>query len=108
MTRPEPRHSADFQIRIAFQDRTGITRQISGQCTDLSSFGAQVETKEPLDLRMNVMLSSKEYGRMGHASIRYCRRTGMKYVVGLQFSVQLRLAGSARGEMLKAATGQSK
>lgn len=100
MIRPDSRHPVDFPIRIAMHDASGAMRQITGRCTDLSSAGAQMETRDPLPVRSTVMISSTEHGRMGHASVRYCRRVAMKYVIGVQFNVQLRLADPARNKIL--------
>ena len=107
MPRPEPRYQVDFQLRIALHDRTGAMRQVAGRCTDLSASGLQIEMRDPVEVRSTVTLSSEQFGRMGHASVRYCRRISMKYVVGLHFSVQFKLADPARGEPPRARPGRS-
>jgi hypothetical protein len=101
MPRPEPRYHVNFTVRVSWQAQNNLVRQISGKCTDLSASGARVETLDPLDVRGLVLLSSECFGRMGHASVRYCRREGMKYAVGLQFNVQFGLSDPSRKKMLE-------
>ena len=43
-----------------------------------------------------VLMTSDQFGRMGNATVRYCRREGMKYVVGLQFSTAFGLSDPVR------------
>ena len=103
--RPDTRYPADFPVGLAWEAPGGIVNRVTGRCTNLSASGMCVETRDPVAVRATVMVTSREMGRMGHANIRYCRRETMKYVVGLQFSVQLKLAGRVRGTMLDRASG---
>jgi hypothetical protein len=98
--RPEPRHIASFPVRISLAGRNGATMQISGRCTDFSASGMRVEVRDHLEVRSTVMVSSPDLGRLGHGVVRYCRREAMKYVVGLHFFVQIKLAGHARSRLL--------
>jgi hypothetical protein len=47
-----------------------------------------------------VVIQSDHFGRMGHASVRYCRREAMKYSVGLQFTSLFELGDPVRRKIL--------
>ena len=100
MARPEERYHVDFQVLLNWQSPKGI-RQIPARCTNLSASGAQVETLEPFAARVSVVVTSEHFGRMGNAVVRYCRRTGMSYDVGLQFTESFRLAEPSRQVILE-------
>lgn len=70
-------------------------------CLDLSEQGAGLECTEPLEARSIVYLQAPAYGLMGNASVRYCRRVGLKYRIGLLFSVSPSLAEAARQKCLQ-------
>ena len=105
--RPEDRYSVDFLVYISWQDKAGVIRRGSGRCLDLSESGARLETQDRFEPRTNVLLHSEQFGRMGNASIRYCRRERMHYAVGLEFSAAFGLSDPVRksilGGVLKAA-----
>lgn len=103
MTRPEPRYRVDFPVFLSWQDRKGVVRRSAGRCLDLSASGAHVETIDVFEPQTRVLVHSDGFGRMGHASVRYCRRQGMKYKVGLQFSSVLVLSDSMRRKILEKA-----
>lgn len=96
MPRPEPRFRVDFPTYLNWQDKKGTIRRAGARCVDLSASGARVETRDPLDLRSMVLVTSDQFGRMGNATVRYCRREGMKYIVGLQFSTAFGLSDPVR------------
>ncbi len=85
MPRPEPRFRVDFPTYLNWQGKNGIVRRVRARCVDLSASGARVETAEALELRSMVLMTSDQFGRMGNATVRYCRREGLKYIVGLEF-----------------------
>jgi hypothetical protein len=99
------RYQVDFIVHIAWQDAKGMTRRTTGRCVNISTSGAQVETRDQFAPRVVVMVNSDTFGRMGNAVVRYCRRAGMKYQVGLQFPVLLQLSDPVRQKMLKQAIG---
>jgi hypothetical protein len=98
-TRPE-RYKVDFPVFLQWQDRAGIPHRLTAQCVDLSAAGAQVEAKEQLPAQTMVLLTSECFGRMGNATVRYCRRTAMKFKIGIHFSAQLQLGDPKRQEIL--------
>lgn len=68
---------------------------------DLSPSGAKLETKDRLEPRSTIVVQSEQFGRMGMASIRYCNRAGMKYIVGLEFSSVFGLSDPVRRKILE-------
>lgn len=75
-------------------------RQAPGRCVDLSASGARVEARDGMEVRTLVLVTSEQFGRMGNATIRYCRREGMKHILGLQFSTAFGLSDPARKKIL--------
>ena len=100
MPRPEERYRVDFQVYLAWQDPRAGVRRMQARCTDLSASGAHVETLDRFDPQTMVLVSSEHFGRMGNATIRYCRREGMKYSVGLQFTNAFGLGDPVRRHIL--------
>jgi hypothetical protein len=107
MTRPETRYSVDFPVFLTWQDRLGAVRRLPARCSNLSASGAHVETTDPFAPYTQVLVSSENFGRLGHASIRYCRRQGMRYRIGLQFTSALVLSDAMRKKMLAQAIGET-
>jgi len=67
---------------------------------DLSPSGAKLATQHRLEPRSQILVHSEAFGRMGMASIRYCRREGMKYSVGLEFGAVFELSDPVRKKIL--------
>ena len=104
MNRPEARYQVDFPVFLSWQDRQGVVHRTSARCLDLSASGAHVETIDPLTPQSSVLVTSEVFGRMGHATVRYCARRVMKYKVGLQFSSALGLSDGLRQRIVQQAT----
>jgi hypothetical protein len=103
--RPELRHAAGFHVQLSFTDRNGSTLRVAGRCTDFSASGMRVETRDRLEPNSTVVVTSTELGRLGHATVRYCRRETMRYIVGLHFYAQIKLGGHARSSLLRKVAG---
>jgi hypothetical protein len=61
----------------------------------------KVEVRGPLDVGAAVLVDSSEFGRMGHATVKYCQRDQMRYLIGLRFGAAFGLSDPARQEILK-------
>ena len=96
----EVRHSASFSVSLMWQEKSGAVRRVGGRCLNLSSEGMGVDTRDRVDAGTVVLVLSDEFGRIGHATVRYCRRDGMKYAVGLKFSSAFALGGPIRSKIL--------
>ena len=99
--RPEQRHRVEFPVFISYQGANGAAHRVAGSCVNISASGANLETRDALPERLNVMLQSAQFGRLGMASVRFCRRAGMKYVVGVQFASVLKLSDPERRKILE-------
>jgi hypothetical protein len=100
MSRPEARYQVDLQVYLTWQDPQGMVRRAPGRCVDLSASGAHIKTIDPLAPQSSVILDSQRFGRIGHATVRYCRRAVMRYEVGLLFSTPLVLCDALRQEIV--------
>lgn len=100
MARREDRHAVDFQVFLSWQSADRSIHRVLGRCVDLSPSGARLEMKDPVEARIHVLVESRQFGRMGMASIRYCARIRMKYDVGLQFNVPFILSNPLRQGIL--------
>ncbi len=103
MTRPEVRYRVNLKVYLTWQDATGTVRRCPAKCVDLSASGARLETIDPMAKHLQVIMSSENFTRMGHATVRYCAREGMKYRVGLQFTSLLTLSDAMRQEAVERA-----
>jgi hypothetical protein len=104
MTRPEARHRVDLQLNLTWQDRQGGIHRASARCLDLSASGARITSIDALEPRSVVILHSEKFGRIGHATVRYCRRAAMKYEIGLHFSTAPALNEILRKEIADVAS----
>ena len=87
-------------VQVSWQTRSGEMKTIRAKCVDLSDLGARIECDAPIDLHTNVYLQAPAYGLMGNASVRYCRRSGIKHIVGLLFSSVVSQADQGRKRCL--------
>lgn len=90
---------------VSWQERD-ITRTIRGRCVDLSETGAKIEISERLPATTLVYLRSDKDGILGHAAVRYCERSGMKFIVGLQFGRSLAASDKGRQSAFRRAQPQ--
>ena len=96
----EKRYAVSFTVTLMWQDKSGAIRRVVGRCVNLSSEGIKVESTERLDEGTVVLVSSGEFGRMGHATVRYYRRQMLKGLAGLRFSTAYGLEDPARRKIL--------
>jgi hypothetical protein len=73
-------------VQVSWQARSGETKTIRAKGVDLSDEGARIQCEPPIEARTQVYLQAPAYGLMGNATVRYCRRSGIKHIVGLLFS----------------------
>jgi len=93
-------------VQVSWQARSGETRVVQGKMVDLSEHGARIECQEPFDVRTSVFLRAPAYGLMGTASVRYCRRSGLKHIVGLLFNSAASQADQGRKRLNQAPRGE--
>jgi hypothetical protein len=81
---------------------------VRAKCLDLSDQGARIECEAPIESRTRVYVRAAAYGLMGNASVRYCRRSGMKHMVGLLFSSVAGEADEGRKRLIRNPPGAEK
>jgi hypothetical protein len=96
----EKRYPVNFAVHLTWQENQGATRRVAGRCLDLSAEGMRIELRDHLAAGATVLLESSEFGRMGHALVRYCRREKMQYRAGLRFVTAFQLSEPARQRVL--------
>ena len=94
------RHPLQGTIQISWQARSGELKTVRAKCLDISEEGARVTCDQPIDLRTNVYLQGPAFGLMGNATVRYCRRSGLKHTIGLMFSSAASQADTGRKRCL--------
>jgi len=98
-SRREERYPLACALQISGQRASGESWTTRATCRDVSPHGARVECSEPLLARSSVYLSAPSFGLMGNATVRYCRRQGMKFTIGLEFTWAAALAEEGRKRM---------
>jgi len=72
--------------RIMWQDRFGRDKWSKALFLDISESGARFEMPEAVELRSVVSVSSPAVGlNAAQATVRFCKRQGNKYLVGVEF-----------------------
>jgi hypothetical protein len=98
--RREERQPLTCPVQISWQRANGETCTTRATCREVSLQGARVECSEPLIARSSVYLRAPSYGLMGNATVRYCRRQGMRFVIGLEFTWAAALAEEGRKRIM--------
>lgn len=89
-TRRDPRFVFKGNIALSWDER-GNPRFGQGKCLDISEHGMRIETPYPIEARSFAVVRLENTTISGHASVRYCRRDGSKYLLGLEFTSSLDL-----------------
>ncbi|HUE03487.1 MAG TPA: PilZ domain-containing protein [Bryobacteraceae bacterium] len=95
-------------VRVSWLSRSGEMTMIRAKCIDLSEQGARIECQQPIEPRTSVYLQAPRHGPMGNATVRFCRRKGMKHIVGLLFSAAAGEADSGRKQLIESELGAEK
>jgi hypothetical protein len=98
--RPE-RFTVSFSVSLMWQEKSGEVRRLVGRCVDFSSDGIGMEAKDRVSIHTAVQIESKEFGRMGHAIVRFCRRDKMRYQIGCRFTAPFKTSDPARRKILE-------
>lgn len=83
--RKSARLSYNGKISMTWSDDRGNSCSRNGDCMDISSSGLKIKVDTQIPTRTVVTVRSKELALHGSASVRSCTRTGVKYVLGLEF-----------------------
>ena len=77
-------------IRIAWETENGELRYAMGKCVDISESGLRIELPEPVPVRSYVTLRADGINLSARASVRSVDRRGIRCLVGLQLSQEIR------------------
>src|SRR5579862_6522070 len=102
------RHPLEGAVQVHWQSPSGEQKMIRAKCVDVSENGVRILSEQPIDLRTNVFVQAPAFGLMGNASVRYCRRLGLRHSIGLMFSSALSMADSGRKRCLPDQPGAEK
>lgn len=80
------RQNLDGRVRIAWQDGQGEMRTCEVACLDISTSGLSITVPEQIPVRSIVHLRGIGSTLDSSGSVRYCRRQGMAYLLGIEFS----------------------
>ena len=73
-------------LQVAWLDLTGQMKMARTRAVNISEGGICIELPEAARTQSLVRFQSSRFKVMGSGSVRYCRRAGSKYFVGLQFA----------------------
>lgn len=96
----EERYPVSFSVCLMWQEKSGAVRRVNGRCVDLSPEGMKVEMRDRVEAGTSVLVSSREFGRMGHATVRHSTRDRMRCLVGVSFGSAFGLSDPARRKIL--------
>jgi PilZ domain len=78
-------------LRIAWLGLNGTLKVAqNARVLNISELGMAFELPEPAQLGTRVKLQSDKHKLLGEATVRHCRRTGARYVIGVEFTDSLR------------------
>lgn len=84
----ERRALARIPVRTSFdvmwQDREGRHKRMRGRAVDISERGACLTSFRPLPRNAVIYIKARRHQFEGSASVRYCRRSGLRYVIGVE------------------------
>lgn len=73
------------KIGLTWATPTGDACARNGECIDVSPSGLKVKVDTPIATRTVVTVRAKELVLHGSASVRSCTRSGVRYIIGLEF-----------------------
>jgi len=79
------RHRLVSPIDVSWEERPGVKRQERGCCLDVSTGGLKMELPESIAAGSPIYFQVLHTNLAGTASVRYCTRSGSKYVIGVEF-----------------------
>jgi len=75
-------------LQVSWLDTTGKMKTTRTRALNVSEEGIALELPEPA-MPLRVRFQSERFNMKGLGIVRYCRRAGSKYVVGLEFTDSL-------------------
>ena len=76
----------EAQARVSWMDQSGATCYALCRCVDIAETGMRLESKEPIPPYTMVHFQIESPIFSGASMVRWCRRTRMRYHLGLTFA----------------------
>ena len=84
--RRHARQAFDGRVRILWLDDRGEQRTCEVPCLDISSSGLRLKLPDPVPVRSVVHMRGIGAALDASGSVRYCRRMGLSFVLGIEFT----------------------
>ena len=94
--RQSGRQSYAGPVEVSWVEPTGESKFVRGKCLEISDTGMRLELPIAIPLHILVSLRLSGLHLTGTGSVRHVRRTGVKYMAGLEMSQRWRDAVSAK------------
>jgi hypothetical protein len=78
-------------VRLAWDDRTGYRKTVKAELRDFSEGGLRLSVAEEIPVGTYVFIDYSALAISASASVRYCRRTALKFAIGVEFTGGFRL-----------------
>ncbi|HUJ51881.1 MAG TPA: PilZ domain-containing protein [Bryobacteraceae bacterium] len=88
--RRHARVTMDSPVQVLWRDPSGTEMSVNGRTVDISEAGLCIKVPVPIEKGVYVGFNASKVPLRGTASVRSCRRQGVAYLVGLEFSGNLR------------------
>jgi len=80
------REATADKVSLGWMDSTGTQRNMQGKCLDRSAGGLRVQLNDEVTQGATVFVRSASLAINEPARVRYCRRKGLTFLVGLEFT----------------------
>lgn len=84
-SRTTQRYPIKGGVAVSWQDSHGSFRAIQAQGVNISETGLEIEIPDSIDRGSNVTVRAEKLRLSAAAVVRYCRRNGPKFRLGLEF-----------------------
>ena len=84
------REASDSSVLVMWCDEAGEDRYVNARALDVSEIGLRLQIPVRIRERSYVTLRSDALGIHGRASVRYSKRSGNAYIMGVEFAAGLK------------------
>ncbi len=88
--RRHARVTMDSPVQVLWRGPSGTEMSVNGSTVDISEAGLRIKVPVPIEKGVYVGFNASKVPLQGTASVRSCKRQGVGYLVGLEFSGNLR------------------
>ncbi len=88
--RRHPRTPFHELVHLSWEDSGGRLHMARAKAINRSKSGLMIEVSDSIEPRTFVQVQTKRLELVGMACVRHCARKGLRYVVGLEFALDVR------------------